>query len=93
LGGPCVSLKQHATLPGPSGSNTHSSECNEAELREGNTIPIDSGSLFSNSLPLLNLFGARERKLEIALGQSPSSEKVPTSRIYKHGGSLIHRSA
>jgi hypothetical protein len=53
-------LKQHITLPEALRIKyILSSECWEAEFREVHKIPINSLSLFSKSLPIVDLFGAR----------------------------------
>jgi hypothetical protein len=75
----------------PSESNTYSCECWEAELREVHTIPIDSGSLFSNSLPIVNPFGARRLSQQSHTFFPELRKGRLHSRIYGGGGSLVHR--
>jgi hypothetical protein len=64
--------------PKPSGSNTYSSECREAEFREGNTIPIDSLSLFSKLTRFSGPFAGLGDCPNNLILSFPSSEKVPT---------------
>ena len=91
LGGPCVISSSTQRYPKPSGSHTYSCECWEAEFREVHTIPIDSRSLFSNSPPYWTLSGLGDCPNTISIFLSRAPKRCLHSRIYEHGGSLIHR--